>query len=104
MSQNKRDIGQMEERISLDTRTATEPVGAAAMSKVESSQYGDEALKALMLEGGNRAVIDDATNRRLKRRIGDYLFKLDVGANQEGIDLCLMPLMCFTYFIQLSGD
>ena len=71
MSRNKDDVGGLEERISLETRTTTDQADAGALSK-ESVRYGDEALQALMLEGGNRAVIDDATNKRLKRRIGNY--------------------------------
>ena len=45
---------------------------------------GDEALQAILLEHGHRAVIDEATNRRLYRHI----------------DLWLMPIMGFTYFMQ----
>ena len=59
-----------ENQISLDHRTDEEADLPA--SKEDEPIYGDDALQALALEGGSRAVIDDATNKRLRRRIGKY--------------------------------
>ena len=61
-----------------------ETIDTNIVRKEMDDHDGDEALQAILLEHGHRAVIDEATNRRLRRRI----------------DLCLMPLMGFTYLMQ----